>query len=184
MENLYITNVSIIMATYNRAHFIEETLVSIQNQTYKNWECIIIDDGGTDNTLEILQPFLLKDNRFKYLKRPSNHIKGLPGCRNFGIDKAKGEYIIFFDDDDIIHPDNLGICVATLVKFKVDYIRYLREVFIQKFSKKFDRSSDFNVSPLNFLDLEKMIIKKNVLKIFDLMNSLCMQKNGNVILEF
>ena len=48
--------ITIIMATYNRAHFILETLHSIQNQTYENWECIIIDDGGTDNTQEVITP--------------------------------------------------------------------------------------------------------------------------------
>ena len=61
------------MATYNRAHFIVETLLSIQNQTYKNWECHIIDDGGTDNTVEVIQPVLLNDNRFIFNKRPEKY---------------------------------------------------------------------------------------------------------------
>ena len=55
--------VTIIMATFNRAHFILETITSIQNQTYSNWECLIIDDGGTDNTLEVITPILEQDNR-------------------------------------------------------------------------------------------------------------------------
>ena len=101
--------VTIIMATYNRAHFIVETLRSIQNQIFESWECLIIDDGGTDNTLEIITSILNKDSRFKFLKRPDNYKKGLPGCRNYGIDLAQGDYIIFFDDDDIVHPENLKI---------------------------------------------------------------------------
>ena len=71
--------VTIIMATYNRAHFILETLNSIQNQTFKDWECLIIDDGGTDNTVEFIEYFLQEDNRFQYLKRENNYQKGLPG---------------------------------------------------------------------------------------------------------
>ncbi len=96
------------MATYNRAHLITETLRSIQAQTYTNFECSIIDDGGTDNTAEIIAPFL-EDTRFTFQKRPSTYGKGLPGCRNYGLDLAKGEFVIFFDDDDIIHPQNLEI---------------------------------------------------------------------------
>ncbi len=150
--------VSIIMATYNRAHFIEETLISIQNQTFKDWECIIVDDGSIDNTSEILKPYLIDDIRFKYVKRPSKHIKGLPGCRNHGLDLATGDCVIFFDDDDIVHPDNLQLCVSALNSYKVDYIRYRREVFTGKFTKKFDRSNKFNAYPLDWFIIEKMII--------------------------
>ena len=78
--------VTIIMATYNRAHFIVETLQSIQNQTFENWECIIIDDGGTDNTNEVIAPILEKDTRFQFVKRTDSYQKGLPGCRNYGLD--------------------------------------------------------------------------------------------------
>jgi GalNAc5-diNAcBac-PP-undecaprenol beta-1,3-glucosyltransferase len=150
--------VSIIMATYNRAHFIEETLISIQNQTYKDWECIIVDDGSIDNTSEILKPYLINDVRFKYVRRSSKYTKGLPGCRNHGLDLAKGDCVIFFDDDDIVHPDNLQLCVNALNKYNVDYIRYRREVFTGIFSEKFDRSKDINAFPLDRLVIEKMII--------------------------
>ena len=94
--------VTIIMATYNRAHFIVETLLSIQNQIFQDWECLIIDDGGTDNTAEVIKPILDQDTRFSYRKRPEQYQKGLPGCRNYGIDLAQGQYIIFFDDDVLI----------------------------------------------------------------------------------
>ena len=116
--------VSIIMATFNRAHFIVETLKSIQDQTYKYWECLIIDDGGTDNTVDVISPILIKDKRFKYYKRPQFHKKGLPGCRNYGIELAKGHFIIFFDDDDIVHPQNLEFCVSDLKNTTFDFFRY------------------------------------------------------------
>lgn len=121
--------VTIIMATYNRAHFIEETLCSIQNQTYKNFECLIIDDGGTDNTLEVISPLLNIDPRFIYHKRPDKYKKGLPGCRNYGLDLAKEDFLIFFDDDDIVHPQNLELSVQFLENKEIDFVQYSKKPF-------------------------------------------------------
>jgi GalNAc5-diNAcBac-PP-undecaprenol beta-1,3-glucosyltransferase len=118
------------MATYNRAHFIVETLLSIQNQDFKEWECIIIDDGGTDDTKDIIKVILDNDIRFRFLTRDKRYKKGLPGCRNCGLDKAKGEYIIFFDDDDIVHPQNLSISLNCLETSKKDFCHYAKSPFI------------------------------------------------------
>jgi GalNAc5-diNAcBac-PP-undecaprenol beta-1,3-glucosyltransferase len=121
--------VTIIMATYNRAHFIKETLFSIQNQSFSNWECLIIDDGGDDNTKEVITPIIKTNNRFQFLKRPNIYAKGLPGCRNYGLDLAKGDFVIFFDDDDILHPDNLKIGVAVLESNNTDFCHYQKQSF-------------------------------------------------------
>lgn len=118
------SKVTIILATYNRAHFIEETLQSIQAQTFNDWECLIIDDGGIDNTAEVISPILAQDNRFKFLKRPANYKKGLPSCRNYGLDLASGAYIQFFDDDDLVHPDNLKMCLEVIEENTVDFCHY------------------------------------------------------------
>lgn len=126
MENV---SVSIIMATYNRAHYISEALESIQKQTYKNWECIIIDDGGTDDTSQVISKILECDSRFKFLKRPDNYKKGLPGCRNYGLDLAKGNYIIFFDDDDIVHPQNLELCIQGVKTDNYAFCHYKKQSF-------------------------------------------------------
>ncbi len=112
------------MATYNRAHFIVEMLESIQAQSFKDWECLIIDDGGTDNTHEIIAPILEQDNRFQFLRRPELYMKGLPGSRNYGLDLASGDYVIFFDDDDLVHPDNLKTGLKVLESNKVDFCHY------------------------------------------------------------
>lgn len=134
------SKVSIVMATYNRAHFIEETLDSIINQTYENWECLIIDDGSTDNTFGILEPYLKKDARFKYFPRSNKYVKGLPGCRNYGLELASGEYVIFFDDDDIVHPQNLELCVYELLNRDVSYCKYGRNTFEGEFHYDFEYS--------------------------------------------
>lgn len=145
------------MATYNRAHFIVETLQSIQNQTFEDWECLIIDDGGTDNTQEIITSILNQDSRFKFLKRSENYKKGLPGCRNYGIDLAKGKYIIFFDDDDIVHPQNLELCTDELTKRDISFCRYKREVFFDKFEYKFDYSKEYSSFKIGRDDVVRML---------------------------
>ncbi|KAF2510809.1 glycosyltransferase family 2 protein [Flavobacterium zhairuonense] len=149
--------VTIIMATYNRAHFIVETLESIQKQTYLNWECLIIDDGGNDNTSEVIDQILNEDLRFKFLKRPDTYQKGLPGCRNYGLDLAKGSRIIFFDDDDIVHPQNLELCVRELENTDIYFCRYIRNVFFEKFDYDFDYSKDYDSFYVDVKYLDKML---------------------------
>lgn len=96
--------ISIIIPTYNRAYLIGKTLDSILAQTYYNWECMIIDDGSVDDTKLILQKYLDSDVRFQYYSRPENKIKGPSSCRNYGVKKSIGEYVIFLDSDDILEP--------------------------------------------------------------------------------
>ena len=100
--------VSIIIPTYNRACLIGETLDSLIEQVYRNWECIIVDDGSTDGTDKLIEKYLCKDERFQYYRRPSNLPKGVSSSRNYGIEKARGDYINFFDSDDIMLPDFLN----------------------------------------------------------------------------
>ncbi len=149
--------VSIIMATYNRAHFIVETLKSVQAQTFFNWECIIIDDGGTDNTKEVITPILEQDHRFLYIQRSNSYKKGLPGCRNCGLDLARGEYVIFFDDDDIVHPQNLELCVLELNDANISFCRYIREVFFEDFNYAFDYSQTYSTFYIDKKDIEKIL---------------------------
>nr|WP_294925844.1 glycosyltransferase family 2 protein [uncultured Flavobacterium sp.] len=94
--------VSIIIPTYNRAYLISETLDSIISQTYKNWECIIVDDGSDDITEQIVSVYMRKDDRFRYYQRPVNLPKGGNSCRNYGFELSKGIYIKWFDSDDIM----------------------------------------------------------------------------------
>ncbi|MFV8342095.1 glycosyltransferase family 2 protein [Flavobacterium sp. XS2P39] len=154
-----IPKVSIVMATYNRAHFILETLRSIINQSFTDWECLIIDDGGTDNTEEVIALFLEQYSRFKYTKRPEGYIKGLSGCRNYGLDLAKGEYVIFFDDDDFIHPENLKIGLEVIETNNVDFCNY------QKLSFEVQKPTIKNypitiVKSLNKTDIKKVVTQE------------------------
>ena len=99
--------VSILIPTYNRAHLICETLDSIVAQTYPSWECIIVDDGSTDTTKNVVADFISQDSRFIYILRPNNRPKGANTCRNFGFDNANGDYVLFFDSDDLMDSNAL-----------------------------------------------------------------------------
>jgi len=94
--------ISIIIPTFNRAHLISETLDSILAQTYQNWECIIVDDGSTDNTVEVINEYVKKDSRFQLHHRPIDRLPGGNASRNYGFELSKGDFINWFDDDDIM----------------------------------------------------------------------------------
>ena len=106
--------VSIIIPTYNRAHLIADTLESILEQSYPNWECLIIDDGSTDATKILIQRYCDSDKRIQYHQRPSNKPKGANACRNYGLQKAKGAYIVFFDSDDLMTNNHLELKLKTI----------------------------------------------------------------------
>lgn len=100
--------ISIIIPVFNRENLIKQTLDSVLHQTYTNWECIIVDDGSTDNTIDIIKKYVINDNRFKFFLRPENLPKGANSCRNYGFEKASGDFIQWFDSDDIMLEDFLS----------------------------------------------------------------------------
>lgn len=103
-----IPRVSIIIPAYNSARFLEEAIESVFAQTYKDYETIVIDDGSTDNTQEVLAPYL---DRIQYIYQ---HNRGASSARNTGISHSQGEYIAFLDADDIWLPEKLSTQVEYL----------------------------------------------------------------------
>ena len=99
--------VSIITPMFNSETFISETINSVINQTYQNWELLLIDDGSTDTTIEIVNQFLSKFHNIKLLKNEAN--LGAAISRNKGIEAAQGKYIAFLDADDLWKPEKLKI---------------------------------------------------------------------------
>lgn len=87
--------ISIITPTYNRAYLLPRMIKSVLNQTFKDWELIIVDDGSTDDTSQIIENF--KDSRIKYFFKDNS---GATASRNLGVNKAQGDYVIFLDSDD------------------------------------------------------------------------------------
>lgn len=124
--------VSIIMPSYNTGKFIKKTINSVINQTYNNWELIIVDDGSTDNTDEVVRA--IKDDRIKYIKNKVN--KGAAISRNIALREAKGRWIAFLDSDDLWKEDKL----EKQIKFMEDnnyYFSYTNYIEI-------DENSNFN----------------------------------------
>lgn len=137
---MYSPLITIVLTTYNRAHLISDTLDSIINQTYKNWNCIIIDDNSIDNTYEVVSKYLNKDKRIKYHLKEGEYVKGLSASRNMGMDLVKHtDYIQFFDDDDIMHPQ----------KFEFQILEFKR-----------DKNLDLTIFPtVNFKNGDKLAIE-------------------------
>lgn len=105
--------VSIITPTFNSAKFIAQTIQSVQNQTYNNWELIIVDDCSTDRTISIINDFIANDKRIYLYQLNQNSGAGI--ARNLAIEKANGRFIAFLDSDDLWKPEKLNKQVNFLI---------------------------------------------------------------------
>lgn len=112
---------SIIMATYNRAYCIEKAINSVINQTFDKWELIIVDDGSTDNTKEVVQKYI--NQKIKYIKLDKN--RGVNVARNRAIKEVKGEYIVILDTDNMFKNDFLEKAYNIIQKEKFPYMKFL-----------------------------------------------------------
>jgi len=115
-----IPRISVIMPVYNREHYVAEAIESIIYQTFKDFEFIIIDDGSTDCSLEIIEGYSEKDLRIKVIR--NQHNIGIPRTRNKGIDLAQGEYVAFMDSDDISLPERFAK--------QIDFMEKNPEIFV------------------------------------------------------
>ncbi len=112
--------VSIITPSYNSAKFIAETIQSAQNQTYQNWEMIIIDDGSSDETESVVLSLSQNDNRIQFHKLNQN--SGPAIARNTGIEKASGDYMTFIDADDIWFPTFIENNIKTIQETGIPFV--------------------------------------------------------------
>ncbi len=121
--------VSIITPVYNSEEFLSETIKSIQNQTYKNWRLLLVDDCSKDNSSEIIKSFRKEDARIKYIKLEKN--SGAAVSRNVGIKNAEGRFIAFVDSDDLWDSRKLEIQIEYMLKENVGFsftsYRYMRQ---------------------------------------------------------
>lgn len=109
--------VSVIIPTYNRAHLVSRAVRSVLNQTYQDFELVVVDDASTDNTEEVVKGF--NDDRIRYFRHSEN--KGPAAARNTGIEAAKGAFIAFLDDDDEWLPHHLALTVETIERLPDDW---------------------------------------------------------------
>ncbi|MDD2250514.1 MAG: glycosyltransferase [Candidatus Cloacimonetes bacterium] len=111
--------VSVIIPVYNTETYVEEAMCSIMNQTLRDIEIIIIDDGSTDNSLSVIRKVASEDNRIQYFSQSN---KGQSVARNVGIEKATGEYIYFMDSDDFLEKEAFEQCYNRCIAEDLDFV--------------------------------------------------------------
>ena len=111
------TLISIIVPIYNVENYLRQCLDSIMNQTYQNFECLLINDGSPDNSADICREYVSKDSRFRYFEKENG---GVSSARNLGIEHSKGEYITFIDSDDWVESDYLEVLYRALLEEQAD----------------------------------------------------------------
>ena len=109
--------VSIIVPVYNTEKYIRQCLDSILNQTYQNFECLLINDGSSDNSADICREYVAKDTRFRYFEKENG---GVSSARNLGIECSGGAYITFIDSDDWVDSDYLEVLYSALIEEQAD----------------------------------------------------------------
>lgn len=136
-----IPKISVIVPCYNQAQFLPETLDSVLAQTHENWECIIVNDGSTDNTEEVALKYCKQDERFVYLSKKNG---GLSSARNAGLDVAQGEYIQLLDSDDILLPRKFEVQLEDLENNSSDFSVCNYLLFSNDVNNTFEQCSKLN----------------------------------------
>ena len=174
--------ISIITASYNYADYIGDTIKSVLNQTYSDWELIIVDDGSTDNSVDIIKQYCKEDNRIKFFAHENNENKGLKDTLLLGISKAQGEWIAFLESDDCWQENYLEKKIEVIEKFPsvglifndVELFGDEKKVYIQSpiFNDNYkflikktypcNMFRDFNITN-RILTFSTLIVKKNIL---------------------
>lgn len=153
--------VSIIIPTYNCEQYIERCIISIVNQTYKNIEVIVINDGSKDKTLEILKKI---QEKYKNIIIINKENTGVSNSRNIGLKKATGDYILFIDSDDWIENETVKELIEVINNYDVDIVRYsymrnnMKEEII--YTKKDENNNDDGYALINKEMIRKVLIGK------------------------
>lgn len=160
--------ISIVIPTYNNAAVIKETLQSLLVQTWQNWEALVVNNGSTDNTVEVVSS--IGDSRIKLVDCPRDPLKGgIAAARNMGLRHAKGDWVAFLDSDDVWYPTKLTACSA---KFEDSDVICHRVDYFEDNGKKrpaFQRVPNGNVFEFlvleeNFLVTSSVVCRKSLLE--------------------
>jgi len=154
--------VSIITPSYKSVEYISSTIDSVINQTYQNWEMIIVDDCSPDNTNDIIEVYIKKDSRVRLVRLDEN--VGPANARNRGIEEAKGKYISFLDSDDIWLPEKLKKQIGFMCKNNL-LLTYSSYFTIDEFNKNINTRISNN--SINYNDMLKSNRIGNLTGIYD-----------------
>lgn len=144
--------VSVIMPAYNAQEYIEAAIRSVMGQTYTNWQLLVIDDGSSDNTYQIVEKLVQADSRVLLLRNESN--LGVAKTRNRGLDLARGQYVALLDSDDLWRPQKLERQISLAEKEQADIV-YCSYAIVNEGGEKV--CGDFVVPPTT--DMEQMLVK-------------------------
>ncbi len=144
--------ISVVMAVYNREEYVSRAIESILNQTYKDFEFILVDDGSTDGSSDIIKHYAYKDKRIKYIRQDNS---GLAHARNAGANYAQGKYIAFMDDDDISIPERL----EKQLRFIENNPKIDACVAMQKFITPEEKNAGYQRIVCDLLPRDKAVLK-------------------------
>lgn len=136
--------ISIVVPCYNGEKYLRETLDCLQKQTIEDWECVIVNDGSTDGSLEIMKEYASKDDRYKYIDKIN---EGPAIARNTAITASAGKYILPLDADDLIDPSYTEKAINYLEEHKSTKLVYCKAEFFGDINEPFD------LKPYNYNDL-------------------------------
>lgn len=145
---------SLIIPTYNRSKFVDKALTTVCAQTFKNFEVIIVDDGSTDDTKDVIVQWQKKENRIKYFFK-QNEERSI--ARNYGISKAQGKYINFLDSDDVQYPNHFALAFNLLERNNFPAVGHLGFKIIDSLGQTILVRNDFDNS------LKSKLIHENIL---------------------
>lgn len=128
--------ISIIIASYNYAEYIEEAINSVINQSYQDWELIIVDDGSNDGSIEIIKSYYEKDNRIRFFQHAQGQNRGLKETLLLGIKHASGDWIAFLESDDYFSPDNLAKKIESIKKYPYVNLIFNKVKFLSEEKRK------------------------------------------------
>lgn len=181
--------VSIVIPAYNAAKFLPEVIQSVLNQSYQNWELLVIDDGSTDNTAELVNEYSEQDSRVHLISKENG---GVSVARNLGAQLAKGELIAFLDSDDLWLEDKISAHVSYMTSHPQVGVSFGRVELIETDGKTTNKLTDNIVDTLQPQDLfysnptvttSNLVIRKSV---FQMLNGFdeSMQYNEDIDLLF
>ncbi|WP_185974377.1 glycosyltransferase family 2 protein [Litoribacter populi] len=163
---------TIVIPTFNCADFIRQTVEMVKGQSFRDWEMVVVDDGSTDQTWEILKEFAVSDSRIMIDQRPQNRRKGPSACRNIGVENSSGQYIAFLDADDEWSIDRLQCAYnyiqetganaiysgAWVVDLKGKYFRESRSI------RQGESIFDFTINGDSFAQTSTLMVKSEIAK--------------------
>lgn len=172
---------SVVIPAYNYGHFIGACLESVINQTYANWECLVVDDASTDNTSDVVKSYCAKDSRISYYRLTNNNGPSL--SRNYALDRITGDYILFLDADDLIAPQKLQQAAEVFTAQSVDFMftnyAFFKEAATARYNMR-RLSDEFGSGIIRSEDVRNKLVHENPFVISCIISKKeCLESVGN-----